>query len=159
MRLATTPETMTVPPRPRLHGRDERWRKAVTSTEAVPVHRIVVGVDGSDSSMRALEWPRGKPVTGATLEPIITWEWPTSYGWAVPLPPDFNPATEAERLLGKAAETVRDAHPAIEVNPQVIEGHAAPVLVDASRRRPARRGEPGPRRVRGMFSDQSASTA
>jgi Universal stress protein family len=44
--------------------------------------RIVVGVDGSDSSVRALNWAAHQAeLTGDVLEVITTWEWPAYYGW------------------------------------------------------------------------------
>ena len=42
---------------------------------------IVVGVDGSGSSREALHWAVAQAkVTGATVEAVMAWEWPTSWG-------------------------------------------------------------------------------
>jgi hypothetical protein len=51
--------------------------------------RIVVGVDGSESSLTALRWAvRQAQLTDAPLEVVSTWQWPVSYsGWETPLPP------------------------------------------------------------------------
>lgn len=96
--------------------------------------RIVVGVDGSQPSLNALEWAaRQAEFTGATLEAVTTWEWPSSYGWTPPWPEDWNPGTDAQKVLDEALERVRRSHPSIAVNPRVAEGHAAPILIDASR--------------------------
>ena len=96
--------------------------------------RIVVGVDGSQPSLSALEWAaRQAEFTAATLEAITTWEWPTSYGWTPPWPQEWSPGADAQKLLDEALEGVRRRHPSIEVNPRVVEGHAAPILVEASR--------------------------
>ena len=61
--------------------------------------RIVVGVDGSESSARALAWAVGQAeLTGATLVVITTWETPTSYGWAMPLPSEWDPMADAQKV-------------------------------------------------------------
>jgi nucleotide-binding universal stress UspA family protein len=93
-------------------------------------HPIVVGVDGSESSLAALRWAvRQAKLTGAPLEIVSAWEWPVSYaGWETPAPPDYDPADEARRQLDKAVSAVLTAGDAIEVRRSVIEGHAAPVL-------------------------------
>jgi nucleotide-binding universal stress UspA family protein len=95
---------------------------------------VVVGVDGSASSDQALEWAiRQAQLTGLRLDAIITWDWPHSYGWAVPFPQEWNPQADAQKTLDEALEPVRQAHPDMVINPMVVEGHAAPVLVEASR--------------------------
>ena len=96
-------------------------------------HRIVVGVDGSPSSMAALEWAANHAgLTGATLEVLMTWEWPGSYGWSVPVPAGYDPAHDSERALGDILKPVQDRHPGITIESKVIEGHPAPLLVKAS---------------------------
>jgi hypothetical protein len=48
---------------------------------ARPPGRIVVGVDGSDCSVEALRWAaRHAELTGATIDAVISWEYPTSWG-------------------------------------------------------------------------------
>ena len=45
--------------------------------------RIVVGVDGSPSSMKALRWAiRQAKLTGAEVEAVTAWSYPSGYGWA-----------------------------------------------------------------------------
>ena len=98
-------------------------------------HRIVVGVDGSPSSVAALEWAaRQSELTGATLEVIATWDWPAAFGVAFSyVPSNFNPADDAQKVLDGALEAVRSAHPGLSIRPVVVEGHPAPILVEASR--------------------------
>jgi nucleotide-binding universal stress UspA family protein len=96
--------------------------------------RIVVGVDGSDSSKAALRWAaRQAGFTGAALEVVAAWEFPTTYGW-VPAPPeDYNFAGFAEKALNEAIDDVLGADVPASLNRRVVEGHPAQVLVDASR--------------------------
>jgi Universal stress protein family len=66
--------------------------------------RIVVGVDGSESSVRALTWAaRQAELTGAVLEVVTTWEWPTSYGWGVVIPEGWSPTEDAQKVLDGVA--------------------------------------------------------
>jgi nucleotide-binding universal stress UspA family protein len=105
----------------------------MTTTPAAATHRIVVGIDGSPSSIAALDWAlRQAELTGATLEVLMTWEWPASYGWS-PVPNDYDPAHDAETFLEDTLKTVRASHPGLSIQSSVQEGHPAPALVEASR--------------------------
>lgn len=93
-----------------------------------------MGVDGSDSSRRALEWAvHQAAMTDASVDVIITWEWPNSFGWAPPYPDGWNPANDAKNVVDDLIESLRQQHPTVTISGRVIEGHPAPVLVDASR--------------------------
>ena len=55
--------------------------------------RIVVGVDGSESSRSALRWAaRQAKFTGASLEVVIAWEVPPDYRFDVSSPHDLQVA-------------------------------------------------------------------
>lgn len=106
----------------------------MTSTHTEPIKRIVVGVDGSPSSTAALDWAAHQAeLTGSTLELVAAWEWPMTYGAPIALPPDYDPAADARRVLDDAARTVHDLHPGIDLRTVALEGHPAPILVEASR--------------------------
>lgn len=105
----------------------------MTSTPATGP-RIVVGIDGSSSSLDALAWAgRQADLTGAQLDVVMTWEWPSSLGWAVPIPDDFDPEAEVRQTIAKAVAPVRAAHPGLTISERAEEGHPAPVLVEASK--------------------------
>jgi nucleotide-binding universal stress UspA family protein len=96
-------------------------------------HRIVVGVDGSKPSVDALAWAAQQAqLTGAVLEVITTWEWPTSYGFGLVVPEGWNPSQDAQKVLDDAIESLGQVHPGVTIRPRIIEGHAAPVLVAVS---------------------------
>ena len=63
----------------------------------------------------------------------MTWEWPTSYGWAVPVPTDFDPAEDVRRSLESALAPVRSEYPDLAIDARVVDGHPAPILVEASK--------------------------
>jgi nucleotide-binding universal stress UspA family protein len=96
--------------------------------------RIVVGVDGSDSSKAALRWAiRQAKLTGGSVDAVIAWRFPPSYGWA-PYPdgtPDLE-GTAKSTLIAALAE-VSGVEPEVPVRPVVTEGHAAEALLHAAR--------------------------
>jgi nucleotide-binding universal stress UspA family protein len=96
--------------------------------------RIVVGIDGSEASTDALRWgARQAELTGSPLEVIMTWEWPASLGWSVPVPDDYDPETDVRRTLDAAVDAALAGHPGVSVERRVVNGHPAPVLVEASK--------------------------
>jgi nucleotide-binding universal stress UspA family protein len=96
--------------------------------------RIVAGFDGSDSSTEALKWAvRQALLTDSTLDLVMTWEWPNSYGWAVPIPDDFDPESDVRKVLNAAVAGFRADNPDLKLEPRLINGHPAPVLVEASK--------------------------
>ena len=94
--------------------------------------RIVVGVDGSASSIAALNWAAHQAeLTGARLDAVTAWQWPSKYQW-MPTPPDYDPAGDTQKSVDAIIEEVRSAHPSVTIESKVIEGHPARVLVDES---------------------------
>jgi len=95
--------------------------------------RIVVGVDGSEGSTQALRWAaRQAEFTGATLDVIITWQYPVFYGWVPAYPDDLNLAQLAQQALAGALDEVFGPDRPALLRARVMEGYAAQVLVDAS---------------------------
>lgn len=95
--------------------------------------KLVVGVDGSASSLAALHWAAHQAeLTGAVVVVVTAWEWPMTYGAPFVLTGEYNPAVEAQRVLEGAIATARADHPKVEFREVVVEGHPAPKLVEAS---------------------------
>jgi len=91
---------------------------------------VLVGVDGSDNSQEAVDWAvRYATATGGSLELLIAWQWPMTYGSPVALP-DFNPETDAQQVVDKTKQAV--GLPAERVNAMVVSGPAALALVARS---------------------------
>ena len=94
--------------------------------------RIVVGVDGFESSKAALRWAiRQAKLTGAVVEAITAWHIPVGTGW-VPATdmPDYQ--EDAFTILAEAIDEMCTVDPDVRVCPRVVEGRAGQVLVDAA---------------------------
>lgn len=91
--------------------------------------RIVVGIDGSESSMAALRWAiRQAKLTGCSLDAVTVWHYPTMYGMT-PADGDIDFAGAAEETLTKALAEVSTLEPDVRVRPMVTEGQPADVLL------------------------------
>lgn len=91
---------------------------------------IVVGIDGSDPSKKALRWAaRQAQLTGARLRAVMTWEIPNMAYWA-PLPEGLDLEKDARRALEATVDEVLGSDPGIVVTPVVVGGHPAPALLE-----------------------------
>jgi nucleotide-binding universal stress UspA family protein len=96
------------------------------------IPRIVVGVDGYESSQAALRWAiHQAKLTGAVVEAVTAWHFPVGAG---PAPiadlPDY--ADDARIVLTEAIAEMCMIDPEVEIRPRVVEGRAGRVLVDAA---------------------------
>ena len=92
-------------------------------------HRIVVGVDGSDSSKAALRWAiRQAKLTGASVDAVTAWRYPAGYGWT-PVGSELDFESDAKRALTEALGEVSGLEPDVPVRPLVAEGNTAEVLL------------------------------
>jgi nucleotide-binding universal stress UspA family protein len=102
-------------------------------SESTSTSFIVVGVDGSPSSRHALLWAAGQArLTGADLHAVCAWDYPTTFGWASDYS-DVDLAGDTRKELDATIAEVLGGLPDVPVVPRVERGHAASVLVDASR--------------------------
>ncbi len=95
--------------------------------------RIVVGVDGSDSSQAALRWAvRQAKLAGGRVEAVTAWRYPAVYGWETAgIDADFE--GDARRILAGALTAVTSPEPDIPVLSHVAEGYPADVLLHAAK--------------------------
>jgi nucleotide-binding universal stress UspA family protein len=109
----------------------------MTKTADSSIRRIVVGVDGSPSSVAALRWAINEAeLTGDTVEAIIVWQYSFAaggYGWA-PIVADYDIDLRAiaEKALTEAVDKAAGPECQVTIERRVIEGYAATELVDAS---------------------------
>ena len=98
--------------------------------------RIVVGVDGSDASVKALRWAvRQAELTGDSVEAVTSWEYPAmSWGSMMPgMPEDFDPQALATVALTEALEEALGAGGAEAVSKVVVMGNAAQSLLERAK--------------------------
>jgi nucleotide-binding universal stress UspA family protein len=98
---------------------------------------IVVGVDGSETSLLAVRWAAREAMTrGSALRLVAAWEMPTfgfSFG-AVAYSEDLFKAMRktAEDNLADALDQVRERTADVDVTTEAVEGNAAGVLLQAA---------------------------
>lgn len=99
-------------------------------TDASGPQKIVVGIDGSASSIDAFRWAvRQAQLTGSHVEAVMAWQYPTE---VVPAgTQDFE--AESRRALDGAIEGAFSGPPPVRVTPVVEEGESAPTLVRRSK--------------------------
>lgn len=92
--------------------------------------RILVGVDGSDGSRRALAWAVEEAgLRQAVVEAVIAWQSPYDRVEEVAFPGDEHEIAEAARAeLDAAIVDIAGRAPAVEIDPVVVEGDPADVL-------------------------------
>ncbi len=90
---------------------------------------IVVGVDGSAGSRRALRWALDEAaVRGVVVEAITVWQRTYSYGAQEYWPVDEEVARHAQLQLTEAVEAVAADHPTVQIDQVVREGDPAQTL-------------------------------
>lgn len=102
----------------------------MTDTSISPVARIVVGVDGSDSSLEALRYAeRIAPLFDAAIEAVTAWEFPNLYypidGWS--------PEVDAEKILTTSIRQAFTDSPPAGLITTIVPGSAAHALIERSR--------------------------
>ena len=99
-------------------------------TDAGGPQKIVVGIDGSASSIHALRWAvRQAQATGSAVEAVMAWQYPV--GLVPAGGQDFE--AESRQALDDAIEGAFSRSPLVQVNQVVEEGEPALALVGRSR--------------------------
>jgi nucleotide-binding universal stress UspA family protein len=98
-------------------------------TDATGPQKIVVGIDGSASSIDAFRWAvRQAQVTGSVVEAIMAWQYP---GVVPAGAQDFE--AESRRALDAAIDGAFSGAPPVQVTRAVEEGEPALTLVGRSK--------------------------
>ncbi len=93
--------------------------------------RMVVGVDGSEGSQRALGWGiQEASRRDAVLELVNAWTYPAIVGY-VPAPLDGFPEWSAE-VVAKAIDDVRTRAPSVPAEGKTLQSPAARALIEVS---------------------------
>ena len=92
---------------------------------SVPV--IVVGVDGSPSSQRAVRWAAQQAkLTGATLRAVSSWRWPN---YITIVPPGVDLPSDTRRTLDEVLQEALTGAEDVSITRHVIEGPPGPALL------------------------------
>ncbi|GAA4990370.1 universal stress protein [Kitasatospora paranensis] len=96
--------------------------------------KIVVGVDGSEHSRRALRWAvQQAELTHRVVEAVMAWEPPFSgWGSAVPVGEEAHLGEAARKVLAENVEKVAGPQPPVDIRLRVGEGTPAWVLLGAA---------------------------
>ena len=97
------------------------------------VRRIVVGVDGSPSADRALDWAIGEASRcGATLHLVAAWLYPMAYGYSFSASvPEVQ--RESQRVVDDAVARVHAEAPDLTVTGELTQQTPGPALVAAAK--------------------------
>jgi nucleotide-binding universal stress UspA family protein len=94
---------------------------------------IVVGVDGSDASVAALEWAVGEARTrNARILAVTGFEVP----WTIMITPTYTGSDymlDAEKMLHQTMEKVRIQHSDVEIETLLVQRKPALALTEAAR--------------------------
>jgi nucleotide-binding universal stress UspA family protein len=97
--------------------------------------RVVVGVDGSDSSIAALRWAvKQAALTGAEVAAVTAWHIPVNYGsgYTITVPiPDLEKA--AAKIAADALAQVADIAPDVKIRTLIVQENAARALLNAAK--------------------------
>lgn len=97
---------------------------------------VVVGYDGSTSSLAALEAGAAEAMAlGAPLRLVHAYVWPILYSSLANVPyhaGEWAPAPSTVAMLQRVANRLTTEHPGLVVTTEVVAGGGGPVLVDAS---------------------------
>ena len=97
---------------------------------------IVVGVDGSEPALRAVDTAAVQAqLLGCPLEVVHAFIWPELRGPAIPAPPDLPGAglrESAERIVDEAVRRAQETASGVAVSGAVMTGAPEPVLLRAS---------------------------
>ncbi|MEV3936798.1 universal stress protein [Glycomyces sp. NPDC049804] len=100
------------------------------SDRKAAVGTIVVGVDGSASSLRALQWSLAQAErTGSNVVAVLAWRAPSGYGTGSLVPRGAQWAADAKAALESSAAPACEARPRVPVELRAVEGHPAAVLL------------------------------
>jgi nucleotide-binding universal stress UspA family protein len=101
---------------------------------------IVVGIDGSDPSRKAVHWALGEArLRGAKLVAVHAWSYypslPSDSLDPMLVTPGFNDALgrDAGRFVAQEVEKLRQEGDEVEIEARAVEGPAASVLVEVAK--------------------------
>lgn len=84
---------------------------------------IVADIDGSPSSLAALEWAaRQADLTGSAPVVVAVWQLPGTHA-AAGITDDYDPVVEMQTVLDHSLHAIQSRHRTLRTTGQVIEGY------------------------------------
>ncbi|GAB3682174.1 universal stress protein [Saccharopolyspora tripterygii] len=94
---------------------------------------VVVGVDGSQESVRALRWAADHVrQVGGILHVVTVWYQPVQFGYRL-ASPDTELQKQGQRALDSTVEQVKPEFPNVDIRPRLIRGQVVDEFVKLSR--------------------------
>lgn len=94
--------------------------------------RIVVGVDGSPSSIVALRWAhRVGTALELAIDAVSCWEYPGEYGVGI-VPIAYDPQVDVKQVLENSLQAAFGGSPPAGLRSSTHQGHPAKVLIELS---------------------------
>jgi nucleotide-binding universal stress UspA family protein len=101
------------------------------SAAVTPVSRVVVGLDGSAGSIRALQFAVGEArLRCCAVDAVLAWHMPAMLD-AAGIPDDFDPQGWAQATLDATVAAV--STDGVTVDARAVQGPPASVLLDAAK--------------------------
>ena len=117
----------------RIATKGHSWKDEAALEPSTSQHRIVVGMDGSAESARALDWAiTYAQQSGAVLDIVTAWMFPMAIGYAFTTTV-AEVRQQALDLLDEAISHVAEVAPDVVVRSEANEQPAGPALVMASK--------------------------
>ena len=95
--------------------------------------KVVVGVDGSDPSLQALEWAaKYAEAFALKVRAVSAYHYPIDYGYAFTLPEDVDFAADSKTQLLANVADVQKRFPKVEFEAEIVNSSPAASLIEDS---------------------------
>ena len=106
----------------------------LTAIEGDTKRRILVGIDGSVHSKKALRWAvKMGLLLDCDIDAVTVWEYPVMLGWEASAFNQWQPDKDAQRTLDDTFESVYGKILPVGLTGRIAEGNPAGYLIDQSK--------------------------
>ncbi|HEY5272499.1 MAG TPA: universal stress protein [Acidimicrobiales bacterium] len=96
--------------------------------------KVVVGVDGSDPSLQALEWAaKYAEAFALKVRAVSAYHYPVDYGYAYAIPDDIDFAADAKTQLLANVADIHAKFPKVEFEAEIVNSPPATALIEDSK--------------------------
>jgi nucleotide-binding universal stress UspA family protein len=95
--------------------------------------KVVVGVDGSEPSLLALEWAaKYAEAFALKVRAVSAYHYPVDYGYAYVLPQDIDFAADARKQLLANVADIQAKYPKVEFEAEIVNSAPSAALIEDS---------------------------